>query len=373
SHRDILAPPSWLHRVHSLPQAGGSLLRRRHHTAVERAMLHHLRSAAASASGRLPAPPEDGGDNDEESVRAIAVSDQRTIYLVNMFIANTVEFLNSFAALCDDKLALLHRKIVKLDSSLALLEAKLHSIDENNASEHPTREREHQTLTHDKIIDSANLTGESSRLPNQTSLPSKLDATNLPLQRRRRRLYLALQSAAGKLPPVASGGESVEAAGKSVAQLRRRKATLRRRPRSLSGRSIWRLAGDGFGAGESLISQRQPNKRKAPCPGLSPSEVAAEYRAAPLLPPPDLRSSSSIPCFARLLRVCTYELLVVFLHPRRLPASRPASRSAIGEAVDDQFQLRQIARMRYIYVEEEFESEQEDFEEDQDVQYCTSI
>ncbi|TVT96669.1 hypothetical protein EJB05_58112, partial [Eragrostis curvula] len=60
---------------------------------------------------------------------------------------------------------------------------------------------------------------------------------------------------------------------------------------------------------------------------LSPSEVAAEYRAAPLPPPPDLRSSSSIPCFARLLRVCTYELLVVFLHPRRLPASRPASRA----------------------------------------------
>ncbi|TVU13501.1 hypothetical protein EJB05_40560, partial [Eragrostis curvula] len=359
SHRDILAPPSWLHRVHSLPQAGGSLLRRRHHTAAERAMLHHLRSAAASALGRLPAPPEDGGDNDEESVRAIAVSDQRTIYLVNMFIANTVEFLNSFAALCDDKLALLHRKIVKLDSSLALLEAKLHSIDENNASEHPTREREHQTLTHDKIIDSANLTGESSSYP-------------------------ALQSAVRKLPSVASGGESVEvrgrypledaeAAEKSVAQLRRRKATLRRRSRWLSGRSIWRLAGDGFGAGGSLISQRQPNKRKAPCPGLSPSEVAAEYRAAPLLPPPDLRSSSSIPCFARLLRVCTYELLVVFLHPRLLPASRPASRSAIGEAVDDQFQLRQIARMRYIYVEEEFESEQEDFEEDQDVQYCTSI
>ncbi|TVU32791.1 hypothetical protein EJB05_24547, partial [Eragrostis curvula] len=158
-------------------------------------------------------------------------------------------------------------------------------------------------------------------------------------------------------------------AEKSVAQLRRRKATLRRREAaevaqreidlSAGGRWIWGRRG-------SLISQRQPNKRKAPCPWLSPSEVAAEYRAAPLLPPPDLRSSSSIPCFARLLRVCTYELLVVFLHPRRLPASRPASRSAIGEAVDGQFQLRQIARMRYIYVEGEFESEQEDFEEDQD-------
>jgi hypothetical protein len=28
---------------------------------------------------------------------------------VNMFIANTVQFLNSFAATCDEKLALLHR------------------------------------------------------------------------------------------------------------------------------------------------------------------------------------------------------------------------------------------------------------------------
>ncbi|KAK3145114.1 hypothetical protein QOZ80_4AG0323360 [Eleusine coracana subsp. coracana] len=127
-------------------------------------MLHHLRSAAASASGRSPAPPEDGGDDvDEESVRAIAVSDQRTIYLVNMFIANTVEFLNSFAAVCDDKLALLHRKMVKLDSSLALLEAKLHSIEENNALGHPSRQKAHQSLTHDKIFDPAILTGESSR------------------------------------------------------------------------------------------------------------------------------------------------------------------------------------------------------------------
>ncbi|TVU15406.1 hypothetical protein EJB05_38927, partial [Eragrostis curvula] len=116
-------------------------------------------------------------------------------------------------------------------------------------------------------------------------------------------------------------------AEKSVAQLRRKKEALRR-PRSLSGTSIWRRAGDGFGAGGSLISQRQPNKRKAPCSGLSPSEVAAEYRAAPLLPPPDLRSSSSIPCFARLLRVCTYELLVVFLASQaspRFPSGKQAS------------------------------------------------
>ncbi|CAN6234550.1 unnamed protein product [Urochloa humidicola] len=125
-------------------------------------MLHHLRSAAASSPGRLPAPPEDDGD--EESVRVVAVSDQRTIYLVNMFIANTVEFLNSFAATCDDKLALLHRKIVKLDSSLALLEVRLHSIDENNALGHSSAsQKTQQSLSDDKIFCSKNLVGESSR------------------------------------------------------------------------------------------------------------------------------------------------------------------------------------------------------------------
>ncbi|KAL6652993.1 hypothetical protein ACP70R_011918 [Stipagrostis hirtigluma subsp. patula] len=128
-------------------------------------MLHHLRSAAASSPGRTPAPPGDGGDDDdeEESVRAVAVSDQRTIYLVNMFIADTVEFLNSFASLCNDKLALLHRKVVKLDSSLALLEAKLHSIDDSNSLGHSRSEKGHQPMTHGKLFDSSNLMGESSR------------------------------------------------------------------------------------------------------------------------------------------------------------------------------------------------------------------
>jgi hypothetical protein len=134
-------------------------------------MLRHLKSAAARSPMRSPPPhppsapaPRDEGfeeeEEEEESARAIAVSDQRTIYLVrpaftrpltpspistvdliwwcstfgvskrfwsfgvsdcvcvcvslsalqvNMFIANTVEFLNSFAAQCNDKLSLLHR------------------------------------------------------------------------------------------------------------------------------------------------------------------------------------------------------------------------------------------------------------------------
>jgi hypothetical protein len=42
--------------------------------------------------------------------------------------------------------------------------------------------------------------------------------------------------------------------------------------------------------------------------------------------------------------------------------------SVIGEAmgVDEQLQRHRSTRMRDLYVEEEFESEQEDFEEDKD-------
>uniref|UniRef100_A0A0D3FU09 Uncharacterized protein n=1 Tax=Oryza barthii TaxID=65489 RepID=A0A0D3FU09_9ORYZ len=102
-------------------------------------------------------------EEEEESARAIAVSDQRTIYLVNMFIANTVEFLNSFAAQCNDKLSLLHRKIVKLDSSLNLLEAKLRSIDDTNAFGHSTNQKAHGLFTQDGRFEPTNLLGESSR------------------------------------------------------------------------------------------------------------------------------------------------------------------------------------------------------------------
>ncbi|XP_006652164.1 WASH complex subunit 3-like [Oryza brachyantha] len=129
-------------------------------------MLRHLRSAAARSPVRSPPPAlttrDDGFDEEEEeeeTSRAIAVSDQRTIYLVNMFIANTVEFLNSFAATCNDKLSLLHRKIVKLDSSLTLLEAKLHSIDDANALGHSTNQKAHGLFTNDERFD----LGESSR------------------------------------------------------------------------------------------------------------------------------------------------------------------------------------------------------------------
>uniref|UniRef100_A0A0E0DC85 Uncharacterized protein n=1 Tax=Oryza meridionalis TaxID=40149 RepID=A0A0E0DC85_9ORYZ len=130
----------------------------------EAAMLRHLKSAAARSPVRSPPPPpppsapatraegfeEDEEEEEEESARAIAV---------NMFIANTVEFLNSFAAQCNDKLSLLHRKIVKLDSSLNLLEAKLRSIDDTNAFGHSTNQKAHGLFTQDGRFEPTNLLG----------------------------------------------------------------------------------------------------------------------------------------------------------------------------------------------------------------------
>ncbi|XP_077251715.1 uncharacterized protein LOC143890928 [Tasmannia lanceolata] len=58
----------------------------------------------------------------------LSVFDQRTLYLVNIFIVNTTRFLNRFSAICEEKLADVHR-ILRLDATLTLLEVKLRSID----------------------------------------------------------------------------------------------------------------------------------------------------------------------------------------------------------------------------------------------------
>ncbi|KAH9329054.1 hypothetical protein KI387_001162, partial [Taxus chinensis] len=48
---------------------------------------------------------------------------------VNIFTVHTMRFLNRFSALCEQKLAEVHRRILRLDATLTLLEAKLKSVD----------------------------------------------------------------------------------------------------------------------------------------------------------------------------------------------------------------------------------------------------
>eukprot|EP00850_Spirogloea_muscicola_P020524 SM000219S06669 [mRNA] locus=s219:55462:57431:+ [translate_table: standard] len=57
------------------------------------------------------------------------VADQKTLVLVNTFIVNTVQLLNSFSGICEDNLAKISRRIQRLDVQLLLLEAKLRSLD----------------------------------------------------------------------------------------------------------------------------------------------------------------------------------------------------------------------------------------------------
>mgnify|MGYP003776571181 FL=1 len=55
--------------------------------------------------------------------------DQQTVVLVNTFCAQTVEMLNAVSATCERKLAESSTRIRAVESKLAVLEAKLASVE----------------------------------------------------------------------------------------------------------------------------------------------------------------------------------------------------------------------------------------------------
>lgn len=73
-------------------------------------------------------------EDSAEDEAALSISDQRTLYLVNIFIGNTSKFLNSFASVCEKKLLALHRRIVRMDAMLMVLEAKLRGAQSGNVN-----------------------------------------------------------------------------------------------------------------------------------------------------------------------------------------------------------------------------------------------
>lgn len=58
------------------------------------------------------------------------VSPSKTVSSVNLFVINTVNFLNRFSLLCDEKLSQVSTHITRLETTLSILEAKLSSIPE---------------------------------------------------------------------------------------------------------------------------------------------------------------------------------------------------------------------------------------------------
>uniref|UniRef100_A0A0D6R2F2 WASH complex subunit 3 n=1 Tax=Araucaria cunninghamii TaxID=56994 RepID=A0A0D6R2F2_ARACU len=118
---------------------------------------------------------------EEEDETSIPMSDKRTIYLVNVFMVHTARFLNRFSALCEQKLAQVHGRILRLDATLTLLEAKLKSVDGLEevgvpSSLHVSPEFPSSA---NPVIDTGDLSSEDIQHPLETSEP--LEEQNNPV------------------------------------------------------------------------------------------------------------------------------------------------------------------------------------------------
>ncbi|KAB0388762.1 hypothetical protein E2I00_000816 [Balaenoptera physalus] len=57
-----------------------------------------------------------------------AIQQKRTVAFLNQFVVHTVQFLNPFSAVCEEKLADLSLRIQQIETTLNILDAKLSSI-----------------------------------------------------------------------------------------------------------------------------------------------------------------------------------------------------------------------------------------------------
>ncbi|XP_070267018.1 WASH complex subunit 3 isoform X3 [Myotis yumanensis] len=57
-----------------------------------------------------------------------AIQQKRTVAFLNQFVVHTVQFLNRFSTVCEEKLADLSLRIQQIETTLNILDAKLSSI-----------------------------------------------------------------------------------------------------------------------------------------------------------------------------------------------------------------------------------------------------
>ncbi|XP_023572678.1 WASH complex subunit 3 isoform X4 [Octodon degus] len=57
-----------------------------------------------------------------------AIQQKRTVAFLNQFVVHTVQFLNRFSTVCEEKLANLSLRIQQIETTLNILDAKLASI-----------------------------------------------------------------------------------------------------------------------------------------------------------------------------------------------------------------------------------------------------
>ena len=84
-------------------------------------------SAPADGGGVVPPPPPNGDDG--PSLAGLQpIPTKKTLMVLNSFIINTVDFLNKFNAVSEQKLLQVHHAIQRVEITLALLEGKLDSV-----------------------------------------------------------------------------------------------------------------------------------------------------------------------------------------------------------------------------------------------------
>ncbi|NXS28530.1 WASC3 protein, partial [Pomatostomus ruficeps] len=57
-----------------------------------------------------------------------AIQQKRTVAFLNQFVVHTVQFLNRFSTVCEEKLLALSLRIQQIETTLNILDAKLSSI-----------------------------------------------------------------------------------------------------------------------------------------------------------------------------------------------------------------------------------------------------
>ncbi|XP_011888087.1 PREDICTED: WASH complex subunit CCDC53 isoform X6 [Cercocebus atys] len=76
----------------------------------------------------LRSPPSNGVPPELIKETVPAIQQKRTVAFLNQFVVHTVQFLNRFSTVCEEKLADLSLRIQQIETTLNILDAKLSSI-----------------------------------------------------------------------------------------------------------------------------------------------------------------------------------------------------------------------------------------------------
>nr|XP_048274405.1 WASH complex subunit 3 isoform X3 [Myodes glareolus] len=78
-----------------------------------------------------------------------AIQQKRTVAFLNQFVVHTVQFLNRFSTVCEEKLADLSLRIQQIETTLNILDAKQDNLQDSGAQESGTPSENVVTVARD--------------------------------------------------------------------------------------------------------------------------------------------------------------------------------------------------------------------------------